>query len=496
MNATVEAILTETGKAFRLCRFYPASHPAVQQAMASVSATLPALARSGAAEIKITPTGFLVGSQPVAARNKVVQEFAGLLYTQGHRLLHLEPGVTPDEVAALIRAVTSSGERAMRAIGGASVFEQLPHIRLERSSPKTPKQAPVERGSMGAGAPVLGRRSISVFRPDALPPEIEVNRLAAQLAQGGDQAAAAGRLAELLPEIALQHDFRTLAVAVRALDRVASGADAAAADFAGQALQAGIGDAAVSGLVSRLGDAALPPAERDEAVQAVAALGPRAMGMIGDAFMVATDQDQRDILLAVVRRAGAAAVEPLLSRANPDARGETARAYVQLLGATNASGTALILGVFAQHAEAAVRQAAIAALARIEDPEAVRLTVGALRDRDPRVRQAAAHGIARFGTLSSSPVVIAVLEEEADDAAAVAMVEALGELRDPRAVSVLAAMADGVSGIFQRHATSVRVAAVRALGAIGTSGARDALIPHVRSGRPEVREAAARALTG
>ncbi len=34
----LEAILTEIGKAFRLCRFYPALHPSVRQALIRVAA--------------------------------------------------------------------------------------------------------------------------------------------------------------------------------------------------------------------------------------------------------------------------------------------------------------------------------------------------------------------------------------------------------------------------------------------------------------------------
>ena len=56
----------EIGKAFRLCRFYPASHPSVQHALASVSAALPALARAGAVELRIGTSGFLAGHTPVA----------------------------------------------------------------------------------------------------------------------------------------------------------------------------------------------------------------------------------------------------------------------------------------------------------------------------------------------------------------------------------------------------------------------------------------------
>ena len=141
-----------------------------------------------------------------------------------------------------------------------------------------------------------------------------------------------------------------------------------------------------------------------------------------------------------------------------------------------------------------MRVAAITALARLEDSEAARFTMAGLRDSDPRVRAAAARGIAWFGDVSSGPILIARLEEEEDDVAAAALLDALGELRETRAVPVMIAMARGVSGVFQRHAAGVRVAAVRAVGAIGGDDARALLLEVLNSKTPEVRDAAARAL--
>jgi hypothetical protein len=70
MNAKqVEAVLAEVGKFFRLCRFYPATHPTVQQAMADLSAALPALAPLGDVELRIGPTGLALDTAMVTAKN-------------------------------------------------------------------------------------------------------------------------------------------------------------------------------------------------------------------------------------------------------------------------------------------------------------------------------------------------------------------------------------------------------------------------------------------
>ena len=86
----VESVLTEVAKAFRLCRFYPASHPAVQQAMTDLAAALPALAPVGAVELRIGPAGFALGTTPLLPHNPPIQEFANLLFARGHRSMTVQ----------------------------------------------------------------------------------------------------------------------------------------------------------------------------------------------------------------------------------------------------------------------------------------------------------------------------------------------------------------------------------------------------------------------
>lgn len=495
----VEDILMGIGKAFRLCRFYPASHPSVQQALADVSSVLPGLAKVGTVELRIGTSGFLHGMTPVAPRNPQLQELAGLLYAQGHRGIHLEPGVTVEEVATLIRTASSATERAMQAVGGEAAFEQLPHIRLARVARRGAPRSSAElegSGSEAAAEPVmLLRMSSAVFRPDALPSDIEARRIAARLEQGGahDVAQQAARLGELVGELEAQRDFRTIALAVKALSHVAAGSDAGAASAARQALEC-VSRGAVAGLVGRLTDASLSADERDAAVQALGGLGPRAMSLIADSYVTATRAEELEIMLAVVRRAGGAAAAPLLERADPDARGKTARAYAELLGATGSAEAVPMLSALAMHGEATVRSAAIAGLARIFDPAASRAVIHALNDSEPEVRRTAAHGIAWFGDASVLPLILVRLEQEEDHEVAAGLVGALGELRDPAAVAMLVEVSRGRSGVFRRHPTEVRVAAVRALGMIGTAEARAAVEAHLDDRRPDVRAAAHQAL--
>jgi len=499
----LEAILAEIGKAFRLCRFYPATHPSVRQALAELSAALPNLASVGSVELRINPTGFVLGTLPLALRNPQIAEFAGLLYAQGYRGLAMEPGLTSDEIAALIRAAAGPQSKAMQPLGAQTTLQQLPHVRLEqamRRSAATPRGAPPGAAKSGpaamAEASALGRRSTGVFRPDALPPEIEATRLITLLEHAAPAEAPRmlSRLREVASDLAGNQEFGAYARAVLALGRLAQAAEQDLAGAARAALENCTTKLSTNGLVSRLGDPRAPAAERDTIVQALGMLGAKAIPLVVDAYLATGRQEERDILLAVVRRAGEAAVEPIEARRDRDARGETARAFAALLSATGSALAAPALADLTRHAEGAVRAVAIAGLARVGGPEAGRFTVHALRDGDPAVRAEAARALTWIGDHSTAPIVLARLKEETEEAVVLPLIATLGELREARAVPVLVELVRGISGVFQRHPVSVRAAAIRALGAIGTTEARAAVEAHKDDRIPELRAAAHDAL--
>ena len=230
-------------------------------------------------------------------------------------------------------------------------------------------------------------------------------------------------------------------------------------------------------------------AERDDIVRALGTLGARAVTAVAEEF-AAAGPDHRDLMLAVVRLAGEAAVAPLVARLEPEGRGEPARGLALLLGVTRSLAALSALASLGRSPDPAVRTAAVTSLARLDSAEAQRLVVGALRDAAPDVRIAAARGIHWFGDASVVPILLANLESEEDDAVQCALAAALGELRDPRAVPNLAQLALAVSGVFQRRSATVRAAAVRALGAIGTPDAREAAAGFRADRNAEVRQAA------
>jgi HEAT repeat protein len=489
----VESVLAEVGKAFRLCRFYPATHPSVQQAMADLSASLPTLTAVGLVELRIGPAGFALGTTPLLARNPPVQEFANLLYAQGHRAMTLQPGVTSDEFAALIRSTAGSTVRGA-APGAVAKAPQLPHIALEgmvRKSAAVPRSTSAgavtaaDRPAFGGGA-----RSTGVFRPHALPPDIEAHRLAKllEVATPGGALGSILRLGAVAVELSVNRDFATFAETVTALAHWTKASDAAAAEAACQALSHVINDGTVAGMIGQVTDPRAAPGAKQAALAALGALGERTVPALFDAFLSTSDEAVRGAFAGALESAGAAGVRYLATRAAGE-HVEAVRAAATLLGATGSSAGVPVLAPLARHPDAGVRRAAIASLGRLGGAEAGRAVTAALHDGDAGVRREAVVSAVRLDDQGFGPILLGRLKDEADEAVGHALIEALGRLREARAVPALAELARDVSGLFQRRPVAVRVAAIRALAHIGTLDSLAAIEPYKTDRNLDVRNA-------
>ena len=491
----LEAVLAEVGKAFRVCRFYPTGHPAVQQAMTDLTAALPSLAGVGLVELRIGPAGFALGNKPLVPQNPPVQEFANLLYAAGHRSLSLEPGVTADEFVSLIRQTAGGTPKGGAAPAATPRPPAFSHIQLEgavRRPTATPRVPAAGAAASGAEAGPLGARSTGVFRPNALPPDIEAHRLVAQLegAAPAEAVAPITRLGAVAAELAAARDFATLAEAVSSLAHWAAGGDAAAAEAARAALAPVVTDPALASMIGLVGELRTAASARQAVLGALGALGSRAVPAMFDAYVAAPDDAAREPWARALETAGAAAVRHLAERAASD-HAEAARAAATLLGATAAPAAALpALAPLVRHADAGVRRAATASAARLGGSEAGRLVIAALRDRDAGVRLEAAKGAAQLGDRSLGAILLGRLKEEGDEAVSLALVEALGRLQEPSAVPALAALAREAGGMFHRRPLAMRLAALRALVSLGTAEALAVVEPFRSDKNPEIRSAA------
>ena len=491
----VEAILTEIGKAVRLFRYYPPSHPSAQRVMADLGAVLPVLSRLGTVELRVAPSGFISGTTQLAPKSEPLRDLALVLYGQGHRTLVLEPGASADEVAALVRALLGVGGASGGKLGAVTRLPPLPHIRLDVAL--QPGQRPPSGEAHVAAEPVaFSRRSTGVFRPDALPLDIEAHRLVEQLESTPEEflLASVARLEVLGAQAAEGREFGTLAEIIAALARLAAGAgDPMVRQAAERAVRQHAVPAHAAGLVARLANPGLSQDERTHVVAAVASLGAATIGSVLDAHLATSDPDVQEACEAVMAHAGAAAV-PFLARRLLEDRREARVGAAAMMGATGSPTAAPYLEPLTHDTDWAVRAAAVAAFGRLGGADAGRTLLTAIRDADHKVRAAAAAALGALGDPSSGGVLAARLAEEDEPEAACALAEALGTLRERQAVPILADLAQAVSGVFQRRAVVVRLAAVRALGAIGSPDARAALERHRDDGTPDVRAAVLQAL--
>jgi len=134
-----------------------------------------------------------------------------------------------------------------------------------------------------------------------------------------------------------------------------------------------------------------------------------------------------------------------------------------------------------------VRRAAVEALGKTGEPQALLALIQALRDKDEDVRQAAAWALGKLGDRQAVPALLEVLKNW-DWQVRRAAAWALGEIGDPQAVPAL------IEALRDKD-WLVREAAEEALGKIGEPQALLALLEALKDEDWRVRQAAAWALS-
>ena len=133
---------------------------------------------------------------------------------------------------------------------------------------------------------------------------------------------------------------------------------------------------------------------------------------------------------------GDAAVIAPLAAALGDCRFEVGTAAMNALVVFGASSLPTLIPVLKDPNDFA-RRLACEALGCIRDPRAVEPLIYALRDSKPEVRAGAANALAEIGDSRAVEPLMVLLGKETTEGVRVAFAKALGELRDPRAVEIL-----------------------------------------------------------
>jgi len=506
-TAGLDKALGAIGTTFRLTRLYPPTHPAVQEGLRQIGVGLPGLAALGTVEWKIGATGLHWHGQHLLARNTQVAELAGLLYARGVRAIQMNPGVTPEQClalfavaigtigpddAALGRITLLLGRRASQRVTASRVAAAPPApVQAPAPAPApVPVAAPAEAPAPTIAESVVSGRASAVFRPDALPPDLEAKRAVAGLLAAHtieEQRSRVEQLRGLTGALLALRDIGAIAEVIAGLDR-------ALIEVQDPVAQEGIGDIAgaltddviVERMVARLGEQRVPPAERAHLVNAVGALAAVAAGPVVDAYINAP-AELREAYRAAMRAAGERALETLQDRLASKVP-EVAAAAAEFLGLTGSPQAVQLLIGISRHADERVREAALLGLAELGGREVSRPAMPALKDESVLVRMAAARAIAAAGDAGASTVLIRRLEQEADEGVLAALLKAIGQLGAKEALEILAKHAE--PGGRPRRTPYVRAAAVEGLARLDRPEARALLELYARDKEPTVKRAA------
>ncbi len=333
-----------------------------------------------------------------------------------------------------------------------------------------------------------------MFRPDALPPDLEAKRAVAGLLAAHTVEEQRSRVEQLRQLTAALLALRNIG----AIAEIIAGLDKALVEVQDPVAQEGIGDVAaaltedtiVERMVARLGEARVPPGEREHLVDAVGALAAVAAGPVLDAYINAP-AELREAYRASMRAAGERALETLQDRLASKVP-EVAAAAAEFLGLTGSPQAVQLLIGISRHSDERVREAALLGLAEMGGREVSRPAMPALKDESVLVRTAAARAIAAGGDAGATTVLIRRLEQEADEGVLAALLKAIGQLGAKEALDVLAKHAE--PGGRPRRTPYVRAAAVEGLARLDRPEARALLELYARDKEPTVKRAAEAAL--
>ncbi len=136
-----------------------------------------------------------------------------------------------------------------------------------------------------------------------------------------------------------------------------------------------------------------------------------------------------------------------------------------------------------------IRLTAILALGNLRDPSSAETLIDALSDKSAAVRIAAANALGAIGDRRASAALLTLLKDQQDEQARIAAVSAIAKIKAPEAVNDLLAIANN-----ENDTWAVRKASVEALGEIRDSRAVDSLVNTLNDQYATVREASALAL--
>jgi HEAT repeat protein len=240
-----------------------------------------------------------------------------------------------------------------------------------------------------------------------------------------------------------------------------------------------------SRLVARLGQEQNREVRR-ELVGLFGRLGEPMGRALVDALAEETDRASRRNYLEGLMGMGPEGVSAVNRMLN-DARWFVVRNGLTILGEMGDEGAVGRVAPVLVHSDPRVRREAVATLARLGGEQADRLVEQRLSDPSPEVRSAAAAGVGLRRIGRAREALQGMLASETESSVLEAVMGALGALGDATSVPALEKKAAG--SFLSRPPREIRIAAYRALQAIGTPHARSIVEAGRKDRDPEIRAA-------
>lgn len=241
-----------------------------------------------------------------------------------------------------------------------------------------------------------------------------------------------------------------------------------------------------SQLVGRLGSTRAE-VERDRLIRVSTGLGREMAVALADALGEARDRYQRRSFMDALMAMGDIARE-MAEGMVEDPRWYVVRNGVALLGEMGGPGAVSNLTGTLANEDPRVRKETVLALSKLGGDDAAMLLLGMLDDLDPEVRARACSALGLLKVERALKPLMRLLEKDGNEEVQVQSLQALGKIGDPGAVPLIARKA--VGRLFSRPSKEIRLAAYRALAAIGTPHARSLLLKATKDSDMDVRKLA------
>ena len=234
------------------------------------------------------------------------------------------------------------------------------------------------------------------------------------------------------------------------------------------------------------------PERKQQVFEVLAQTGEDGAEVVVERVGQAPSADERQMLLEFLVELPDAV--PALVRMLGDSRWFVVRNAADLLGEIKATKAEDQLVAQLRHTDDRVRRAAANALLRLGTPDAMKSVYDAMHDSSPEVRMQVAASLATRKDSKTSATIARAIDGENDGDVQLAMIAALGKVGTADAVAKLVKLAQPAGGLFRKKGSSVRVAAVQALGEARTPAAITALKELADDKDRDVRDTASRAL--